>query len=389
MAAFEGVAKVLGLAGSITTALGLAALSVLAAYLFAAQWLRGKENAAKVAIAKGDDSALARLLGGVAVPLEDLSAEQKYALASEELRSRYRQRVLSYTLLFFAFLALLGFALALAFSFSAREKQVSSGTVRLDLIGALNVLRYVPAGERQTVCPTLMSKEDCSRAAPMIAALAYQQPSTQQQNVLEGAVSRGSLTSSDVRELAPCGGRLDFKVVNGFLACADGTPLPLVTAPGPASAMAAQQAIVLHASATSAEVPLSKVADFIATGRPPELRGPLAHLVISRTGAIVQTAPFTRIAYHVGRSVPWHGREVTNRNAIGIELLHSGDYQAESYSRVQLQVAEAAIQALVRAYGLSTLVGHDEVASPPGRKTDPGTGVAGRMREAIGLQSPD
>jgi hypothetical protein len=388
MAAFEGIAKILGVAGSITTALGLAALSVLAAYLLAAQWLRGKENAAKGAIAKGDDSALARLLGGVAVPLEDLSAEQKYGLANEELRSRYRQRVLGYTLLFFAFLALLGFAFALAFGSRAADERVSSGTVKLDLIGAFSVLRYVPAGERQTVCPTLMSKEDCSRAAPMIAALIYQQPSTQQQDVLEDAVSRGGLTTRDVRDLAPCGGKLDFKVVGNLLACADGTPLPQVNAPGPERTMVAQQAIVLHASVTSAELPLSRVAEFIAVGRPPDLRGPLAHLIISRSGSIVQTAPFTRVASHVGRSAPWNGQEVTNRNAIGIELLHSGNYQTDSYPSVQLQVAQAVIRTLAQAYDLKTLVGHDEVASPAGRKTDPGPGVAGRMREATGLQTP-
>lgn len=170
----DSIANVLGVAGSITTLVSLAALSLLIAYLLTAQWLRGKSNAARQAIARSDDPALARLLGGTAVPLDLLSPEQKFTLATEELRTRSRQRIIAHALLFFGFLALLGFALGLAFFSSPAppelsEAEAKAGQVqRVDVLSVLEILRVVPPAERVNACLRLLSQAECTRAAPLI-----------------------------------------------------------------------------------------------------------------------------------------------------------------------------------------------------------------------------
>lgn len=376
----EGATKVLGVAGSITTLIALAALSLLAAYLFGAQWLRGKDDAAKAAIDRGDNDALARLLGGINIPLEGLSADQKYALATEDLKTRARQRTIVQGLIFFGLLAILGFALALAFR--SEDNATPDKVVKLDPLAALNILRLVPESERQNVCLTLMSKDDCDRAAPMIASLTYQAPSPSQSRTIADVASRGAITQSEANELAACGGAFDFKVVNNLLTCADGTPLPVVAMSSAAKPMTGQEVIVLHATVTSAKLPFSGIANLLANGRP-DLAGPLAHLLISRNGAIAQTAPFNQRANHVGAGAPWHGVAVKNSNSIGIEMINTGNYAEDPYPETQIKATTAAISALMRAYGIRIVVGHNEVA--PQRKTDPGPGVAAAFRQALGL----
>ena len=383
-AVIDSATKVLGVAGSIATLIALAALSLLIAYLLATQWLHSKGDAAKAAIKKGDDNALARLLGGSAIPLDNLSPDQKYALATEELRTRARLRTIAQALIFFGFLALLGFALSLGLSSKREEGPSARKPVQLDLLAALNVLRYVAAAERPQLCLTLMTKDDCERAAPMIAGLTYQAPTTNQGKAIEQAVLTGRITESEVRQLAACGGKFDFKVVDNMLACADGTSLPVIAISGGRRPMEAQTAIVLHATATGKEAPFASVASLLANGRS-DLPGPLAHLLISADGAIAQTAPMNKVASHVGMSSPWHGAQVLNSNSIGIELIHTGDYQNSPYPESQLEATTAVVRALMRAYAISIVVGHNEVATPAGRKTDPGPGVAAGIRRRLGL----
>jgi len=386
MTVFEGATSVLGVAGSIGTLIALAALSVLIAYLLAAQWLHSKGDAAKAAIAKGDDKLLARLLGGLAIPLDKLSPDQKYALAAEELRTRARQRKIAYALTFFGFLALLGFVLALVLSPKKREEEPSARKpVQLDLLAALNILRYVPVVERPQLCLTLMAKENCDRAAPMIAGLTFQTPTANQDKVIEQAVGTGRINEAQANQLAACRGKFEFKVVNNMLVCADGTTLPTIAISDGRRLIDAQSAIVLHATVTGKDAPFASVADFIANGRP-GLQGPLAHLLISASGAIAQTAPMNHVASHVGISVPWQGMQVKNSNAIGVEMIHTGDYQNEPYPANQLRATTAVVQALMHAYDISTVVGHNEIA-PAGRKTDPGPGVAAEIRRRLGLSA--
>jgi AmpD protein len=94
-----------------------------------------------------------------------------------------------------------------------------------------------------------------------------------------------------------------------------------------------------------------------------------AHLLIRRTGEVVQYVPFQRRAWHAGVS-SWEGRERCNDFSIGIEL-EGTDHSP--YESTQYAMLARVIVALCRSYprlSPGRLVGHSDVA--PGRKSDPG-----------------
>jgi N-acetyl-anhydromuramoyl-L-alanine amidase len=94
-----------------------------------------------------------------------------------------------------------------------------------------------------------------------------------------------------------------------------------------------------------------------------------SHLLIRRSGEIVQYVPFQMRAWHAGAS-QYCGRERCNDFSIGIEL-EGGDSIA--YEPIQYAMLSNTITALCVAYPSLTperVVGHSDVA--PGRKTDPG-----------------
>lgn len=94
-----------------------------------------------------------------------------------------------------------------------------------------------------------------------------------------------------------------------------------------------------------------------------------AHLLIRRTGELVQYVPFNRRAWHAGVSC-YAGREVCNDFSIGIELEGTDD---TPYEDIQYERLNAVIDALLTAYPTLSrehITGHEHIA--PGRKTDPG-----------------
>lgn len=94
-----------------------------------------------------------------------------------------------------------------------------------------------------------------------------------------------------------------------------------------------------------------------------------SHLLIKRTGEIVQFVPFTKRAWHAGESV-FQGRVRCNDFSIGIELEGTDDIP---YEHEQYQQLAKVVRLLMQAYPAITpdrVVGHVDIA--PGRKTDPG-----------------
>jgi AmpD protein len=94
-----------------------------------------------------------------------------------------------------------------------------------------------------------------------------------------------------------------------------------------------------------------------------------SHLLIRRTGEIVQYVPFQRRAWHAGVS-SWAGRERCNDFSIGIEL-EGADHSP--YESMQYAMLARVIAVLCRSYPRLTpdrVVGHSDIA--PGRKSDPG-----------------
>ncbi|WP_245686137.1 1,6-anhydro-N-acetylmuramyl-L-alanine amidase AmpD [Terasakiispira papahanaumokuakeensis] len=94
-----------------------------------------------------------------------------------------------------------------------------------------------------------------------------------------------------------------------------------------------------------------------------------AHLLIRRTGELVQFVPFDKRAWHAGRSV-FQGQVECNDYAIGIELEGVDD---QPFTTIQYQQLAAVAKVLMQAYpqiNADRMTGHSDIA--PGRKTDPG-----------------
>lgn len=94
-----------------------------------------------------------------------------------------------------------------------------------------------------------------------------------------------------------------------------------------------------------------------------------AHLLIYRTGELLQFVPLLKRAWHAGES-SYQGRERCNDFSIGIELEGSDD---EAFEPVQYEVLTQVLKSLIDHFpnlSFDTIVGHSDIA--PGRKTDPG-----------------
>jgi len=94
-----------------------------------------------------------------------------------------------------------------------------------------------------------------------------------------------------------------------------------------------------------------------------------AHVLIRRSGEIIQYVPFQQRAWHAGQS-QFQGRETCNNFSIGIELEGCDDRPFES---IQYQQLAHLTRSLIRAYpGINSerITGHSNIS--PGRKTDPG-----------------
>ena len=102
-----------------------------------------------------------------------------------------------------------------------------------------------------------------------------------------------------------------------------------------------------------------------------EIRGMAvsAHLLIRRSGELLQFVSFTDRAWHAGRSC-FEGRGNCNDFSIDIELEGTDD---DPYAREQYETLAAVSCALFGEYSSmnsTRIVGHSDIA--PGRKTDPG-----------------
>ncbi len=126
-----------------------------------------------------------------------------------------------------------------------------------------------------------------------------------------------------------------------------------------------------------------------------------AHLVLARDGAITQLAPFDRITWHAGASqwmgvvglnsasigievdnagplslvgeryVAWFGREVPASEVTLAAHKHGGPVRPwHAYTSLQIERCLELAELLVAHYGLTEVLGHDDIAR--GRKLDPG-----------------
>ncbi|MBC8493624.1 MAG: 1,6-anhydro-N-acetylmuramyl-L-alanine amidase AmpD [Candidatus Thioglobus sp.] len=91
-----------------------------------------------------------------------------------------------------------------------------------------------------------------------------------------------------------------------------------------------------------------------------------AHLLIKRSGEIVQFVNFDQRAWHAGES-SFNQVENCNNYSIGIELEGTDTLE---YETTQYQALNQVLSILKANYPITSVVGHSDIA--PGRKTDPG-----------------
>lgn len=94
-----------------------------------------------------------------------------------------------------------------------------------------------------------------------------------------------------------------------------------------------------------------------------------AHLLIRRTGELVQYVPFNQRAWHAGVSC-YGERTVCNDFSIGIELEGTDDSPYEDIQYVQLKTVIDTLLSTYPTLSRDHITGHEHIAR--GRKTDPG-----------------
>ncbi len=95
-----------------------------------------------------------------------------------------------------------------------------------------------------------------------------------------------------------------------------------------------------------------------------------SHLLIKRTGEVVQFVPFHERAWHAGQS-DYQGRERCNDFSIGIELEGTDSDTFEDAQYVQLAKIITTLQTTYPHIS-DNITGHSDIS--PGRKLDPGSG---------------
>jgi len=108
-----------------------------------------------------------------------------------------------------------------------------------------------------------------------------------------------------------------------------------------------------------------------------------AHYTIGKDGEIVQHVQDIHGAWHAGRSV-WKGRNSCNDYTLGIELVNLNDGN-DPYPEAQHQANVTLCAYLAKKYNVSVddIMGHVDIALPPGRKSDPRGYDLNRLRNDV------
>jgi hypothetical protein len=108
----------------------------------------------------------------------------------------------------------------------------------------------------------------------------------------------------------------------------------------------------------------------IVTNGRPDLKGPLAQLVLGRDGTFYIVA--AGLSYHAGKG-NWQGVTAGNSHFIGIEAENTGLANEKAWPAVELDAYARGCAAILAYIGAKPIMccGHKEYAIPKGRKPDP------------------
>ena len=107
-----------------------------------------------------------------------------------------------------------------------------------------------------------------------------------------------------------------------------------------------------------------------------------AHFFIARSGALWQFVGCDDRAWHAGQST-YRGRDNCNDDSIGIEM---EGLEGAAFEAAQYETLASVCAALLAAYPISHLAGHEHIAA--GRKQDPGLGFEwSQFQKTLGMPS--
>ena len=107
-----------------------------------------------------------------------------------------------------------------------------------------------------------------------------------------------------------------------------------------------------------------------------------AHFFIARSGALWQFVGCNDRAWHAGQS-SYRGRDNCNDDSIGIEM---EGLEGWAFEAAQYETLASVCAALLAAYPISHLAGHEHIAA--GRKQDPGLGFEwSQFQKTLGMPS--
>ena len=161
---------------------------------------------------------------------------------------------------------------------------------------------------------------------------------------------------------------LKYKKVSGWASRGHGT-------------MGSIQTIVPHHTAgpRSGNTPSLNVVTY---GRP-GLSGPLAQIFLARDGTVYLCA--AGIAYHAGRV---RSNSYSNSHSIGIEAENTGLSNDSPWPSKQMDAYARLCRALCAEFRLPTsrVLGHKEICSPSGRKSDPSFNMSAFRKKVAGAK---
>lgn len=398
----DGVIRVLGIALEISKPIQIVALIALCVFILATIWMFTRVGSASHDIKRLEQAMkmqnveVATQIGGrYGVNLDTLSPEQKFVFAMEQVKgNKFRLLILTGATLF-ALIALIVFFIWIATPAQAKVE---------DPVKLLLVLKEIPDPARRLEVYKLHCQ--CDPPEHYILVIRSLQPAPKSPelspdreavpNRVITAVSRAR-TSGDVQEalatyeVTACKSQFEFKVVNARLVCADGTPIPFLPLPRDTGDLASLRALVFHFTGAPS---IRGVINWITR---PDSTGAV-HILISRSGAVVQFAGLDKRTWHAGLS-RWQDLTGLNAYSVGISYDNSGQVNRNSegkfiafgrelpasdvlcttagqsetcwqrYTAVQIAVTRGLIKAIFAQSGKLPLLGHFDITE---HRTDPG-----------------
>ncbi|MGV3548974.1 N-acetylmuramoyl-L-alanine amidase [Rhizobium sp.] len=375
----------LGVAGTITTSIGLLALIVLAAFGLARQSTARDERKAIKAIESGNIAIVDAYEKRFSVDTGNLGTAEKKDVIASQIRSNLYITMVRYFLLF---LAVVAFLLVVVYLMDPRSDD-SAGVANNDTKMFVVLSKIEEPAVRMDVFTVhcKCTPDEATRAVILSLRYSAPEPATEQAIAkITGAKKPEDLNlalaafPSEV-----CSGDVKFEVVNAKIECRNGEQIEFAKAAATTSPLTSLDAIVLHATASAGFKGIVKLMQ----------EGGISssfHLLITRDGQVIQMTDLDKRAAHVGKGTwkclsDWNGKTIAiefenlssmTKNALN-ELPSSEVFRDPSgdvwqtYTPQQIEVAKAVIQAIYKEQGRKIpLIGHSDLDYNGSRRVDPG-----------------